>query len=75
MIQTIKIQGVNFLDNEDEIIKNSEIVIQLGLPDEEKLSLFKENQTLIGSLNAFEQEKFENLKSKNKLFLIRVLQE
>ena len=29
--------GVNFLDNEDEIIKNSEIIIQLGLPDEEKV--------------------------------------
>ena len=40
--------GVNFLDNEEEIIKNSEIVIQLGLPIEERLSLFKENQTLIG---------------------------
>ena len=37
--------GVNLLDNENEIIKNSEIVIQLGLPDEEKLSLFKENQS------------------------------
>ena len=56
---------VNFLDNEDEIIKNSEIVIQLGLPDQEKLSLFKENQTLIGSLNSFvNKEKLENLKSK-----------
>ena len=57
--------GVNFLDNEEEIIKNSEIVIQLGLPDEKKLSLFKENQALIGSLNAFvNKEKLENLKSK-----------
>ena len=57
--------GVNFLDNEEEIIKNSEIVIQLGLPVEEKLSFFKENQTLIGSLNAFvNKEKLENLKSK-----------
>ena len=57
--------GVNFLENENEIIKNSEIVIQLGLPDEEKLSFFKENQTLIGSLNAFlNKEKLESLKSK-----------
>ena len=65
--------GVNFLDNEDDIIKNSELVIQLGLPEEEKLSLFKENQTLIGSLNAYlNKEKLENLKSrKNKLFFIR----
>ena len=58
--------GVNFLNDEEEIIKNSEILIQLGLPDEEKLSLFKENQTLIGSLNAFlNKEKLDNLKSKN----------
>ena len=57
--------GVNFSDNEEDIIKNSEIVIQLGLPVEEKLSFFKENQTLIGSLNAFaNNEKLENLKSK-----------
>ena len=57
--------GVNFKNNEDEIIKNSEIVIQLGLPDIEKLSLLKEKQTLIGSLNLFlNKEKLENLKSK-----------
>ncbi len=57
--------GVKFLENEDKIIKNSEIVIQLGLPDDKKLSQFKENQTLIGSLNTFKnKEKLENLKSK-----------
>ena len=49
--------GANFLDNEEEIIKNSEIIIQLGLPDEKKLSFFRENQNLIGSLNAFKQRK------------------
>ena len=38
--------GVNFLENEDEIIKNSEIVIQLGLPDDKKLSQLKENQKI-----------------------------
>ena len=58
--------GVNMLDNEEEIIKNSEIIVQLGLPAEEKLSLFKENQTLIGSLNTFvNQEKLQSLKSNN----------
>ena len=57
--------GVNFLEDENEIIKNSEIVVQIGLPNEEKLSLFKENQTLIGSLNTFlNREKLESLKSK-----------
>ena len=63
--ENYKNEGVNFLDNEDEIIKSSEIIIQLGLPDEKKLSLFKENQYLIGSLNAFlNKEKLESLKSK-----------
>ena len=57
--------GVNFIDNDEEIIKNSDIVVQLGLPDEEKLSLFKDDQTLIGSLNAYSNKaKLENLKSK-----------
>ena len=57
--------GVNFLDDEKEIIKSSEIIIQLALPDKEKLSFLRENQTLIGSLNAFSnKEKLENLKSK-----------
>ena len=60
-----KILGVNFLDNEDDIIKNSDIIIQLGLPEEKKLLLLKENQTLIGSLNVFlNREKLENLKSR-----------
>ena len=57
--------GVNLLDNEKEIIKNADIIIQLGLPDDEKLSLLKENQTLVGSLNTFSnKEKLENLKTK-----------
>ena len=57
--------GVNFLEDENEIIKNSDIIVQLGLPNEEKLSLFKENQTLIGSLNTFlNKEKLESLKLK-----------
>ena len=62
--------GVNFLDNEEEIIKNSQVVIQLALPLEEKLSFFRENQTLIGSLNAFvNKEKLENLKQDRNNFM------
>ena len=57
--------GVKFLDNDKEIIENSDIIIQLGLPGEEKLSLFKGDQTLIGSLNAFQnKDKLEKLKDK-----------
>ena len=57
--------GVNFFENEEEIIKNYDIVIQLSLFDDKKLSLLRENQTLIGSLNTFSnKEKLENLKLK-----------
>jgi len=57
--------GIKFLENEEELIEASEIIIQLGLPNEDKLSLLKENQTLIGSLNAISnKEKLEHLKSK-----------
>ena len=57
--------GISLLDNDEELIKNAEIIIQLGLPKQDKLSLFKENQTLIGSLNALLNKKeLENLKLK-----------
>ena len=57
--------GVNFFNNEEEIIINSDIIIQLGLLNDEKLSLLRENQTLIGSFNAFlNKEKLGNLKSR-----------
>ncbi|MDC0521916.1 NAD(P) transhydrogenase subunit alpha [Candidatus Pelagibacter sp.] len=57
--------GVKFFGNEEEIIKSSDIIIQLGLLDAEKLSLLKENQNLIGSLNSFSNKgKLESLSSK-----------
>jgi len=57
--------GVNFLDNEKEIIDSANIIVQLGLLENDKLSLLKENQTLIGSLNVFSnKDKLENLKKK-----------
>ena len=50
--------GVNFLENEDEIIKNSDIVIQLGLPDDKKFSQFKENlaQVLVEKISPVSEE-------------------
>ena len=57
--------GVNFLSNEKDIFENADIIIQLGLPNDEKLSLLKENQTLVGSLNLFtNKERLEKLKTK-----------
>ena len=57
--------GVNILSDELEIINNADIIIQLGLPSDDKLSSLKENQTLVGSLNAHSnKEKLKNLISK-----------
>jgi len=58
-------QGVKLLDDEKELIKNAEIIVQLGLPSDDKLSLLKENQNLIGVLNPFKnKEKLDNLLKK-----------
>ena len=49
--------GVNILDNEKELINKADIIVQLGLPDEDKLSIINEKQTLIGTLNVFSNKK------------------
>ena len=45
--------GANILDDEKQIIDKAEIIVQIKLPDDDRLNLFKENQTLIGTLNSF----------------------
>ena len=60
-----KSQGAIIVDNEDEIIQNSDVILQLGLPSDDKLSKFKENQNLIGVLNPYlNKDKLENLSKK-----------
>ena len=60
-----KSQGANIVENEKDLINGSDIVVQLDLPSNEKLSLLKENQNLIGVLNPFSnKEILENLKQK-----------
>ena len=65
--ESYKSQGVKVLESEKDIINNSDIIVQLGLPNDDQLALFKENQNLIGVLNPFSnKEKLENL-SKRKI--------
>ncbi len=60
-----KSQGANILENEKDLIDGCDIIVQLDLPSEGKISLFKENQILIGVLNPFlNKGKLENLKKK-----------
>ena len=61
-----KSHGVNIVEDETDLYKNSDLILQLGLPSEDKLSQFKEKQNLIGVLNPFlNKEKLDNLTKKN----------
>ena len=58
-------QGAKILENEKDLIEKADIIVQLGLPSDEKLSLLKENQNLIGVLNpSLNKEKLINLSKK-----------
>ena len=55
--------GAKISKDEKEIINNADIIVQLGLPSDEIISLIKENQTLIGVLNPYNnKEKIEGLR-------------
>jgi NAD(P) transhydrogenase subunit alpha len=57
--------GVSFLQDENEIIKNADVIVQVGLLENDKISLLKENQTLIGVLNPYDnKDKIKNLVEK-----------
>ena len=58
--------GVSILKDEKEIISNADIIVQLGLFDDDKNSLLKENQTFIGVLNPYDnKDKIDNLVKTN----------
>ena len=65
--QEYKELGVKISKDEKEIINNADVIVQLGLLADEKISLIKENQTLIGVLNPYENKlKIDEL-VKNKI--------
>ena len=67
--------GVKILKDDNEIISNSDLLIQLGLLSDEKCSIIKENQILIGIFNPYNNKnKLENLIKKNiKIFSLELL--
>jgi NAD(P) transhydrogenase subunit alpha len=67
--------GVSILKDELQIINNTDILAQLTLLDEDKSSLLKENQTLIGVLNPYDnKDKISNLVKKNiNIFSLELL--
>ena len=70
-----KSQGVDIIEDEKKLIQSSDIIIQLGLPSDDKLSYLKENQILIGVLNPFvNKEKLDILlKKKINSFSLELL--
>ena len=67
--------GVKFSKNDKEILESADIIIQLGLPTDEKLSFLRENQTLIGVLNPYLNKEQINtlIKKKVKNFSLELL--
>ena len=58
--------GVKIFNDEKEIINSADIIVQLGFLTEDKISLIKKNQTLIGVFNPYNnKEKIENLVKDN----------
>ena len=48
--------GVKLLNDDKEIISKSNVILQLRLPSDDKLFLLKENQTLIGVLDSYQNK-------------------
>ena len=67
--------GVNFLKTDEQIINNSDIIVQLGMPSDDKCSFIKENKTIVGVLNPYNnKEKLEKLvKKKINVFSLELL--
>ena len=67
--------GAKIFKDEIEVLNSSDIIVQLGMLSDDKSTSLKENQTLIGVLNPYENnEKFQNLlKKKINLFSLELL--
>jgi NAD(P) transhydrogenase subunit alpha len=67
--------GVQIFKNESEVLGNADIIVQLGLLSDDNLLLLKENQTLIGVFNPYDnKEKIEKLSKKNiNIFSLEML--
>ena len=64
--EEFKNEGANILNNDDEVILNSNAILQMNLPNEQNLKKLKEDQILIGVLNPHNNEsKLKELISKN----------
>jgi NAD(P) transhydrogenase subunit alpha len=73
--QDYKELGVSILTNEKEILSEADVIVQLGLLDDKKNSMLKENQTFIGVLNPYDnKDRIDDLVKKNiNIFSLELL--
>ena len=62
-----KESGVKIIKDEKELINNADIIVQLGLLADDKISLVNENQTLIGVLNPYNNKNKISILSKKNI--------
>ncbi len=67
--------GVSIIKDEKELINKSDIIVQLGLLSDDKNSLVKENQTLVGLFDPYNNKDKINklLKKKINIFSLELL--
>ena len=61
-----KALGARVLDNQNDIINSTDILVQLDLLDDEKILKLKENQILIGAFNPYSNKKNPKFKARQK---------
>ncbi len=63
------------IESKENIIKKSDIILQLNLPEEQNLQNIQENKSIIGVFNSDkDKDKFENLKKRNvNIFSLELL--
>ena len=67
--------GVKISKDEKEIINSADVIVQLGLPSDEKNSSMKENQILIGVFNPYDnKDRINSLSQRNvNIFSLELL--
>ena len=66
--------GVKISKDDKEILSSSDIIVQLGMLPDDKSSIIKESQILIGVLNPYDNKaKLESLAKKINLFSLELL--
>jgi len=68
-------KGVKIFKEDNEIINGADVIVQLGLMSDEKNSLIKENQTIVGILDPYNnKDKIDGLIKKNiNIFSLELL--